>query len=193
MINQSYDLADTLIHEFNHNFLYALEEDAPFFETGTEHVEAFYSPWRPDPRDLHGVIHAVYVFLATTRYWLSVRRAGEDSGPLADYVTDRLVRYPLQLRIGAGVLAEHAQFTDYGRTLFAEMLGEIDELTRELAAAGVPEDARAVICEQNGDFVPQTGPDGAAMTVRNVIGEHARRFDSTGTGRAALAAVGIAG
>ena len=57
-----YVLAEDLIHEFNHNVLFALEDQGSFFEESDidpVNDQQFYSPWREDPRPIYGLFHAL--------------------------------------------------------------------------------------------------------------------------------------
>lgn len=181
-----YDLADTLIHEFHHSLLYAIEEDSPFFEPGTEAVINYYSPWRSDVRDLHGILHAIYVHIAAAWFWLAVRESGELSGLRADYCTDRLVRYPLQLAIGEAVLEDCSQATDHGAALFAEIKTARQQIDAAVAKAGVPFDAAAIFSDDQGVIEAATGRNGEPMTVRGSIGAHLEQNDTTGCGLKAV-------
>ena len=181
-----YDLADTLIHEFHHNLLYAIEEDSPFFEPGTESIRDYYSPWRSDVRDLHGVLHAVYVFIASTRYWLAVRTSAELTGIIADYVTDRLIRYPLQLAIGEAVLEDCSEFTGHGAALFSEIKAEIRAIEAAVAQAGTPHDLAAVSCDDQGVIEPVVAPEGTPISVRDAVRAHLEENDTTGSGLRAI-------
>ena len=181
-----YDLADTLIHEFHHNLLYAIEEDSPFFEPGTEAVVDYYSPWRSDVRDLHGILHVVYVYIAASWFWLAVRESGELSGLQADYCTDRLVRYPLQLAIGEAVLEDRSQFTDHGAALFAEIKAARLEIDAAVAKAGMAFDAPAISSDDQGVIEAVMGRNGEPMTVRGSVGTHLEENDTTGTGLKAV-------
>lgn len=55
-------LAEAFIHEFGHNVLNAITEFDDVFAEPRRPQCDLYSPWRPDPRPLSGVLHAVYVF-----------------------------------------------------------------------------------------------------------------------------------
>src|SRR6185436_7302332 len=129
-------LAADFIHELHHNRLFAVEEAGPFFETAGEDAvegELHYSPWRDAPRPLHGLLHAVYVYLPVLRFW----RAAWDDGALdaarRDHVRDQLARIPFQVRIGTNQLRRAARFTPLGAALFDEMTREATRMTEELA------------------------------------------------------------
>ncbi len=70
----SYDLADSLIHEHRHQKLYLLERQDPTVEPTSLVVP---SPWREDPRPPSGLLHAVFVFVELRRFWSYVH----DQGP----------------------------------------------------------------------------------------------------------------
>lgn len=70
----SYDLADSLIHEHRHQKLYLLERFGPMVSSTTTLV---VSPWREDLRPPSGLLHAIFVFTELRRFWLHVR----DDGP----------------------------------------------------------------------------------------------------------------
>ncbi len=65
-------LAVTLVHEFQHAKLGALHDLVPL-HTATPDVR-YYSPWRDDPRPLHGLLHGAYAYLGVTDVWRAQRR-----------------------------------------------------------------------------------------------------------------------
>ena len=69
----SYDLADSLIHEHRHQKLYLLERQKPTVEPTSLVVP---SPWREDPRPPSGLLHAVFVFVELQRFWSYVHDRG---------------------------------------------------------------------------------------------------------------------
>jgi HEXXH motif-containing protein len=73
----AYDLAATLVHEFQHIRLGGL-----LHLTGL-HVEdsreRFYTPWRNDPRPVAGVLHGVYAFFGVTQFWRAAASADTEA------------------------------------------------------------------------------------------------------------------
>ena len=69
----SYDLADSIIHEHRHQKLYLLERQNPTVEPNSLMVP---SPWREDPRPPSGLLHAVFVFVELRRFWSYVHDRG---------------------------------------------------------------------------------------------------------------------
>ncbi|MEQ8849473.1 HEXXH motif-containing putative peptide modification protein [Botrimarina sp.] len=171
-------LADDLLHEVHHNRLYALEEGRPFFDNRRVNATTdarFYSPWRADPRPLYGIFHAVYVFTRVKAFWLGAYRSGDLNGDRLAYATDRLVRFREQLSTGVGVLRDSADFTPFGQRLFDAVSAEVERLIAEAQSAGLPDDAPAMVCLENGRLVPELGLDtGAPITVTEAIDEHRR-------------------
>lgn len=52
--------AGTLVHEFRHNLLYAIQEIDPLVDE--RRSESYKSPWRSDRRPLAGLLHGAFVF-----------------------------------------------------------------------------------------------------------------------------------
>ncbi|UWZ34138.1 hypothetical protein Drose_23110 [Dactylosporangium roseum] len=67
--------AATLAHELRHAALNALLDLVPLIEPDS--TRRYYSPWRRDPRPLHGILHGAYAFLGVLEYW---RGEGERGG-----------------------------------------------------------------------------------------------------------------
>ncbi len=135
MVNNPYMLAETFIHELHHNRLFFVEEKGPFFGTEKVHplnVLEFYSPWRNDLRSLHGIFHAVYVYIPVTEYWLSIIGADDTDEMLADFAWQRLIIMILQLRIGLLQLQSFAELTDYGRAVLENMFQPVSKMERKI-------------------------------------------------------------
>jgi len=66
-------LVVTLVHEFQHAKLGALHDLVPL-HTATPDIR-YYSPWRDDPRPLHGLLHGAYAYLGVTDVWRTQRGA----------------------------------------------------------------------------------------------------------------------
>lgn len=71
-----YNLADSLIHEYRHQKLYLLDRLVPLVENDAVRVK---SPWRDDPRPPSGLLHACFVFVELTAFWLFVGEHGPAS------------------------------------------------------------------------------------------------------------------
>ena len=172
VIHHPLEMADHLIHEFQHNRLSLIEELGPLFASGGNDNK-YYSPWRDKPRGLYGIYHGVYVFVAVCRFWLAVHQNAELSQPEKNYVVDRLLRLPRQLDLALGVLQRHAQLTPLGKALLHQLAKDVDHLHRQVKQAKLPADAPALQITEDGAFVPQLGKiDGKPLSVMNAIREH---------------------
>lgn len=60
-------LALTLVHEFQHAKLGSLHDLVALHDATSDIL--YYSPWREDPRPLHGILHGAYAHLAVTEFW----------------------------------------------------------------------------------------------------------------------------
>jgi HEXXH motif-containing protein len=184
LIDDPYEMADTFIHELHHNRLFFIEEKTgPFFRDATAAVltQEFYSPWRNDLRPLHGLFHALYVYLPVARFWLKVHRSGEVDGARRAYVVDRVLRIPRQLQAAAAVLRRHAELTETGSALFRSMDREVGAIARSAAGLGLPADAPALKLEADGSPVPERdAASGRPLTVREAVTAHIARYDVHG-------------
>ena len=59
-------MAETLIHEFQHNKLCGLMDMLPLIEPSGERG---YAPWREDPRPMAGLLQGVYAFAGIVHFW----------------------------------------------------------------------------------------------------------------------------
>jgi HEXXH motif-containing protein len=64
----------TLIHEFQHTKLAAIEHVAALHKS--DRRKRYHVRWRPDPRPLGAVLHGAYAHLGVADYWDSVLRLG---------------------------------------------------------------------------------------------------------------------
>jgi hypothetical protein len=175
-------IADRLLHEYQHNRLFALEERGMFFEadSGAATDCRHYSPWRNDPRPMQGLLHATTVYVSSCRLWLRVHAAADVTPDEMLYAADRLVRIPLQLALASAVLEREARFTDHGRRIFEILRAEIAELARAVAATSVPADVPALDGTDGGVFAPVLDEAGRALSAREAVADHVRRRDLRG-------------
>ncbi len=177
-------LAADFIHELHHDRLFSIEEAGPFFEPGAEDAvegELHYSPWRDAPRPLHGLLHAVYVYVPVFRFWSAVCRAGTIGGPQLAYARDQLARIPLQIHIGLNQLRRNAHFTPLGATLFEDLVLQAAGMEEEAAALDVALETPAWTCRASGALRPVVRDGGAqVLTVRETLLDHLQRCDRRG-------------
>ena len=179
MVNNPYMLAETFIHELHHNRLFFVEEKGPFFETEKLHplnVLEFYSPWRSDLRSLHGIFHAVYVYIPVTEYWLSIISAEDTDKMLSEFAWQRLIIMILQLRIGLSQLQRFASFTSYGEAVLENMIQSVAKMESKIEDLRKTRAAMPVITKffsEDGELEFQTSKlTNRHLTAEEYVREH---------------------
>ncbi|MFE5209000.1 aKG-HExxH-type peptide beta-hydroxylase [Streptomyces sp. NPDC056600] len=122
-------LAEAMVHEFQHSKLGALLH--LFHLLDDDRGEAWYAPWRPDPRHLTGLLHGVYAFTGVAGFWRERLHDGGADPALAAF-TFALLR--LQCRLALRTLRTEARLTDVGRLLTHGLAGTLDGWLREPVA-----------------------------------------------------------
>jgi HEXXH motif-containing protein len=117
-------LAEAVIHEFYHTVLNLVTATEPVYEQGNTD-DRFYSPWRDDPRPLHGLFHAIYVFSGVARFYALARKA------LAETVHEETVRLRssklyYQLSSALAQLPIH-RLTCLGRDIVARIASQVQD------------------------------------------------------------------
>jgi HEXXH motif-containing protein len=137
------DLAQSLVHEFQHSKLGALLDLVDLYDL--EDRRLFYSPWRADPRPLGGLVQAVYAFLAVADFWRRHLEAGDEPNvALAFY---KLARSRQQLTMTLSTIRGSGALTDSGWAFVHELREAVDTLQR----LAIPEQAliRATIVNEH--------------------------------------------
>jgi HEXXH motif-containing protein len=174
-----YLLASSFIHEFHHNTLFGIEEQGPFFEASEEDEiegENHYSPWVETLRPLHGILHAVYVFLPVFRFWNAVLNdASVDEARLA-FAREQMARIPAQLQMGVNQLRRHAKLTPFGSELLEAMAAEAAEAQEDARRAGLSMRTPVMGITSRGTMRPLIRA-GRQVTVGEALLEHLEASD----------------
>jgi HEXXH motif-containing protein len=122
-------LAEALVHEYHHGKLNTLFA-ADVLITGPTKEAIFYSPWRPDPRPLVGLLHGVFAFHSVVDFWIKFLNA---KIPLLHErrLRQRLCLLCRQTKEAVETLASEGMFTKTGSILIESLLqriGEFDSL-----------------------------------------------------------------
>ncbi len=123
--------AETLIHEFCHNKLYTLLERDPLLEAGREEA-VYYSPWRPDPRPLRGILLGAHAFLNVARFYALSASLSRHTAELRESLQTEAAMRCAQVDLALAVLADNAKLTDMGQRLLDGMRRKLPELGRLL-------------------------------------------------------------
>jgi len=176
----AHELANFFIHEFHHTRMFVLEALAPVLAVAAEADAAIhYSPWRDDRRPLRGLLHALYVHVPVTRFWLAVRAATAVGTAIAGRAADRAARAALQFDLVLDTLERHGRFSAEGRLVFDEIVRAARDVQAAVRRAGLVGD------EVSWEGVPldACGPSGPPRTVAESVREHVERFAGAGLAR----------
>jgi hypothetical protein len=117
-------IAEMLVHEAEHTRLHLLELSTPFLGAACDMQEKYYSPWRPDPRPLYGILHGVHVFSAVTA--LLARGLCKDAfREQTSLALSRLALICAQSYRAIDELQEHACLTSFGEDVVQFARGRI--------------------------------------------------------------------
>lgn len=108
------ELAATLVHECQHGILNAVHQLVELYDSAD--TSWYYSPWRTDPRPVHGLLHGAFAFLAVADFW---RDRADDRAEL------NFTRIVLQLHRALEAL-ESASLTEHGRRLVQNISSTVD-------------------------------------------------------------------
>jgi HEXXH motif-containing protein len=137
----AFDLAATMVHEFQHSKLSAVLHLVGLFDRGDP--TRYFSPWRRDPRPIGGLLQGVYAFVAVAELWAALRAHAR--------VEDRAIRqFALvrrQVERGVRELARARGLTPAGNR-WADRLAERGAaLLAEPVPAALDRAARATVAE----------------------------------------------
>jgi HEXXH motif-containing protein len=172
-----YLIAESIVHEFHHNRLFAIESAVPLIEDCGTGAALYYSPFRPDPRPIRGLLHGLYVFAAVWRFWDKVRCTADIEPVLRAFAIDRTFRIAFQLAIASRQLSTHPGLTPEGQAVFALLAREVEEIITAVDRSGHGMESPAVFCSEEG--VMRTEVDertGATLTVADALRLHQHRF-----------------
>ncbi|RAY12805.1 hypothetical protein DPM19_22560 [Actinomadura craniellae] len=116
-------LAETLVHEFQHDTLSALLDLVPLHRADPE--ERLYAPWRDDPRPLGGLFQGAYAYLGVTDFW--GRLQAESTGPDASYAQYTFALWRDQTRRAIDSIRRSGGITEAGTRFVAGMYAALEE------------------------------------------------------------------
>ncbi|WP_330329304.1 HEXXH motif-containing putative peptide modification protein [Streptomyces sp. NBC_00536] len=136
------DLAEAMVHEFQHSKLGALLLLFPLLDD--DDGEIHYAPWRSDPRHATGLLQGAYAFTGVTGFWrdrMTDKTTGETAAP--DLAAFHFALRRLQTRLVVRTLLTRAALTGPGTRLLHGLAATLDGWLREDVAPGVAARARA--------------------------------------------------
>jgi HEXXH motif-containing protein len=114
-----HQLAENIVHELMHSELNLLQEVEPLFDADAE--QRYYSPWRDDPRPLHGLVHALHVFSGVADFLVGLENVAP-TAETAEWLRARRLTVVRQLRVALKQVPRE-KFTPAGK----ELLEDVDE------------------------------------------------------------------
>jgi len=192
-----YLIAESIVHEFHHNRLFAIESAVPLVEDCGAEAARYYSPFRPDPRPIRGLLHGLYVFVAVWRFWDKVRGALDIAPVLHTFAVDRTFRIAFQLAVANRQLAAHPGLTTEGQAVLAVLAREVEGIVAAVDRSGHGMDSPAAFCSEDGVMrIEVDERTGATLTVADALRlqQHLLRkaSGSAGDGRLSRLAVALA-
>jgi HEXXH motif-containing protein len=172
-----YLVAESIVHEFHHNRLFAIESAVPLVEDSGTEAAHYYSPFRPDPRPIRGLLHGLYVFVAVWRFWDKVRHSPDIEPVLRSFAIDRTFRIAFQLAIARRQLSTHPGLTMEGKAAFAILERDVEDIVAAVDRSGHGMNSPAAFCSEDGVMrIEADERTGATLTVADVLRLQQRRF-----------------
>lgn len=119
-------MGEVLVHEYRHNLLHALETMTTFFLPDSPRDSVYYSPWRDDPRPLHGILHAIFTFSGVVSYYLGLLENVTQPPSNDRAARRRACAHTARLRLGLEQLRS-ARMTAFGKGLVQGIEAQVQE------------------------------------------------------------------
>lgn len=122
--NSATELAETLVHEFQHSKLNGL---LTLFDVGRQ--ENMYAPWRDDPRPLSGLLHGIFAFISVIEFWRVQRDLVSHQESKTAHFTFALRRHQVQEAVRS--VRHHPALTPVGHELVEAAHNRLVAVERE--------------------------------------------------------------
>lgn len=116
-------LAETLVHEFQHVKLGAVRDMTDLIGPGPSTLT--YAPWRDDPRPPGALLHGLYAFLGVAGFWRTQRHHGQPEARLRGQI--EFARWRSGTLRASENLAGSGCLSDTGECFVAGILGTLRE------------------------------------------------------------------
>jgi len=137
-------MAESLIHEYGHTKLNILLKTDPLV-TNALHGPYVYSPWKPVPRPLLGILHGIFAFQGVCQLW---QAALEQSLPESSrtFVSRRFYQFFRQVQIASLELQKAATFTSEGESFMTHIESIVADVSTSIAR--IPREIREPVDQQ---------------------------------------------
>ncbi len=124
-------VGETLVHEADHQFFYAIEGGVDFWNSKPTHQQATYlSPWRDDPRPLDGILRGLSSFARVSAYYSNALRTAVSSDNEREAVGAMLLRRLRESEVALATLRASGQLSECGNAYVDEMSEALDSANR---------------------------------------------------------------
>lgn len=124
---------ETLVHEADHQFFYALEECQEFWNADPRsQAAAYFSPWRDDSRPLDGILRGLSAFTRVALYYLGLFNIGADQN--ADTIGPLLMQRIVECKDAASILSQSGELSHAGNVYLRELTGALREVEQGVSA-----------------------------------------------------------
>ena len=132
-------IAECLVHEGLHNYLYRLEYCKPFFNKNDGVVEKYYSPWKDFARPLTMLIHGAFVFTGVIIFYHDLIKRNIIDG-YGETFENRLVYRLKQVYLAIDVLEKNNHFTVFGTSIVSLIKDSLNEIENDYEGFKLPDD-----------------------------------------------------
>ncbi len=123
-------IAECLVHEGLHNYLYRLEHCQPIFNKNKGVEEKYYSPWKDFARPLTMLIHGAFVFTGVIIFYHDLIKRNIIDG-YGDTFEDRIVYRLKQVYLAIDVLEKNNHLTDFGISILSLMKDSLEDIKNQ--------------------------------------------------------------
>lgn len=117
-----YLIGETLVHEADHQFFYAIEKFYRFWDSDVLLQKPIYfSPWRDDPRPLDGILRGLSSFARVSNYYSFVLKTTECSHQQIDRIGTILLTRLTESEIALETILESKQLSKFGEAYIDEI------------------------------------------------------------------------
>lgn len=130
-----YVLAEAMVHESDHNLLYALSDILEIWTSDNAYNDATYwSPWRTDRRPVDGIMRGASAFLSVSEWLESQVRRDVHNRELFQRLLDRLLKTSFETQLALEELEKYAgpYLSTVGAKFFATLLNRLEKLQKKI-------------------------------------------------------------
>ena len=127
-------LAETLVHEADHNLLYAIDRRFGFWKSNEAYKPIHWSPWRDDPRPLDGNLRGASAFTTVSEFLLDLSLRGDIAPGQNEDALKRAILAAQQVRETLSILWAGGAgcITQAGRTFLGQLETRVQRVVESI-------------------------------------------------------------